>query len=830
MVPQPKKVVFSELPPVRIDPDAAVIVIGDSASEPEQYAAELLQQSVQRRFGQKWPVLQESEDRSHFALVVCLGQRTTCKFVNDIATKLDMDIADRGPGLDAYSIRMGDVRGRVVVIVGGTNARGVIYGGDTLFQLLKPQGDKLFLHRADVDDWASIPWRGRPHASNPGHFVPGRFDSYARARLNWTDLRNGPRSGQYGYPPGHKLDVDEVNRVVSEADRRGMFVYATVDCAVRPRDFNAAIKTFEELIALGADGLYISIDDPGAEFRFGTPDELIKRVLDLGRKHGMTGRKIAIVPGKESYPKVLTDVNRRVAKIPGMEEALWFFTVTPSAQELEDAQSIGLKVKPCWWHNWPRPEVGGLTYGYYGGSIRAGRKHCYMEPPTLALGWGKASFGDLAHAAEHIEAVMPWGGGEWGAEYNSSILGWWAWAPELCDWRAIRTRIYDIVFGPDQIDMAREFDDSLAILREFFVRETGRGVPGQLPHLADPAKRADVLRLIDKMRDLLGSIVPGARQESLVPRDVLEDYYLEPMGAVLDIATVIAGLDFPEYWWSMHEERLRLAALEGNCEQVAQWTRTARERVEVEANAVRDALKDTLIGTDDYVNRWMARFEPIPRIPVLAEAPRITGDLSDPVWQQGLRVDSFRMGRNTPPDPTEAWLLATNTDLFIGFLCHEQRMGSLRITHKGRDSEVWLDDSVEVFLNPDMLGDAVYQIVVNAAGELKDARGEAGKPGSDDWNGDIEVRTSQASDRWIAELRIPLADLGVSGSPEGRMWRMNLARNDFAGPFSGLETDNACEVSAWTGQGKFHDASLMKPVVFRELSEAESPKQQSQEH
>jgi hypothetical protein len=814
LVPQPKNVVFASTPPVRIDPDSAAIVIGDEASAPEHYAAELLQQSVERRFGQTWPVLREGEDRARHALVICLGQRTTCKFVDDLAPKLDMNLAEKSPGLDGYSIRMGEVGGRTVVVVGGSNARGVIYGGDTLFQLLKSEGERLFLHRADIDDWASIPWRGRPHASNPGHFVPGRFDSYARARFNWTDLRNGLRSGQYGYPPGHKLDVDEVTRVVTESDRRGMFVYATVDCAVRPKDFDAAINTFEELIALGADGLYISIDDPGAEFRFGTPDELIVRVLDLGRKHGMTGRKIAIVPGKESYPKVLTEVNRRVAKIPGMDEALWFFTVTPSAQELEDAQSIGLKVKPCWWHNWPRPDVGGLTYGYYGGSTRAGGKHCYMEPPTLAQGWGKASFGDLARAAEHIEAVMPWGGGEWGAEYNSSILGWWAWAPELCDWRAVRARIYDIVFGPSQIDAAFAFDDSLARLREFFVRETGRGVPGQLPRLADPTNRDEVLRLVGKMRDLLGEIVPGARRESLAPPDVLDDYYLEPMGAVLDIATTVAGIDFPEYWWEMHEERLRLAAREGRCEQVAHWTTTARERVEVEANAIHQALKDKLMGTDAYVNRWMARFDPIPRIPVVDTPPCITGDLSDPAWRQGLKVGSFRMGKNTPPDPTEAYVLATQSDLFISFVCHEQRMASLRVNHRGRDSEVWLDDSVEVFLNPDMLGDAVYQIVINAAGELKDARGEGGKPGSDEWNGDIEVKTSQASDRWIAELRIPLADLGLTGAPEGGMWRMNLARNDFAGPFSGLETDNACEVSSWSGQGSFHDASLMKPVIF----------------
>jgi hypothetical protein len=814
LVPRPKSVTFASLEPVEIGTGSTAILIGEKASEPEQYAAEFLQITVERRYAQKWPVIREGDDLARFSLLIVLGQPGTCSFVQTLAGKLDIDLVENEPGRDAYSIRMGEVDGRFIALVGGTNARAVIYGQDTLFQLLKTRDNKLFLHRADIDDWASIPWRGRPHASNPGHFVPGRFDSYARARFNWTDLRDGPKSGQYGYPPGCELKIDDVNRVVRESGRRGMFVYATVDCAVRPRDFDAAIRTFEELIALGADGLYISIDDPGAEFRFGTPDELIERVLELGRKHGMTGRKMAIVPGKVSYSSVLTDVNRRVAKIPGMDDALWFFTIAPSAQELADAKSIGLKIKPCWWHNWPRPEHGGLTYGYYGGSIRTGGKHCYMEPPTLALGWGEASFGDLEHAAEHIEAVMPWGGGEWGAEYNSSILGWWAWAPELYDWHAVRGRIYDIVFGPDQVDAAFDFDDSLAKLRGFFTRDDVNSARGHLPVLADPSKRQDVRDLVAKMRKTLEETKDRARSQSLAPPDVLEDYYLEPMAAVLDIAATIADLDFPEYWWDMHEERIRIAAREGTCEQVAQWVESARRRVERETGRVRDVLKDRLMGTDDYAARWNSRFEAISIVPVAAAAPRITGDLSDPVWKQGLKITQFTFGRHTPPDPTEAYVLATDTDLFVAFLCHEQRMGSLKLKHAGRDSEVWLDDSVEIFLNPDMLGDAVYQIVVNAAGHFRDARGGSGKPGSAEWNGDIEAKTSQAADRWIAEVRIPLKDLGIEGGSSGQMWRMNLARNDFAGPFSGLETDNACEVSSWTGQGDFHNASLMKPVVF----------------
>lgn len=811
LVPQPKKAAFTEAPPVRIDPGTAAIVIGEAPPEPEKYAAELLQAAVERRYGQKWPILAEGEDLSRFGSIIFLGTSDVCSAGRDYAKKYDIKLVEKEPGLDAYFIRMAEAEGKQAVFVMGTNSRSVIYGQDTLFQLLDKRDSELFLRRAEIDDWASIPWRGRPQTSASAHFVPGRFESYARGRLNWTDLREG----QYAYDPGARIDVEQTAKLVKEARRRGMFLYAAVNCAVRPSDFDAVIKTYNELIALGADGLYISIDDPGAEFRFGTPDELIKRVLDLGRAHGMTGWKIGLVPGKVSYSNILTDVNRRVAAIPGMDEALWFWTVTPSKQALEDARSIGVKSKPAWWHNWPRPD-GGITYTYYGGSRRANGARAYMGIAPLSAGWGNACYGDLAAAAVCTSAVMPWGGSSWGSEYNSFAFGWWAWAPELHDWKAVRRRAYDIVFGPNQIADAFAFDDLLQELESLFWRDTDKSQRNLLPHLLDTAQRPRALGIIERMADALSRIESGAPGQTLVPAEALEEYYLEPMRAVVEIAAVLAEIDLPEYWWDAHEQRVLTAAREGRLERIDRWNAEAKERVTNEVNRARDALQGKLSNLNGYVRSWLSRFDPLDIVPVVASGPSLNGDLSDPVWKQGLKIDGFTQGGERPLDPVEAFVLASNTDLYIGFVCHEQRMERLRAEHTSRDSDVWMDDSVEIFLNPDTLGDAVYQIVVNSAGAVADFRGAGGRPGDREWNANIVARASHGVGRWHAEIRIPLKDLGVSGNPRGAIWRMNLARNDFAGPFTGYDVPGACERSSWTGQKNLHDAAQMKIVRFGE--------------
>ena len=57
-----------------------------------------------------------------------------------------------------------------------------------------------------------------------------------------------------GIPPGKPLDKPLMSRMISESHRRGLFVYGTVSCAVKPEQIGLVVKTFQELIAYLAAG------------------------------------------------------------------------------------------------------------------------------------------------------------------------------------------------------------------------------------------------------------------------------------------------------------------------------------------------------------------------------------------------------------------------------------------------------------------------------------------------------------------------------------------------------------------------------------------------
>jgi len=250
---------------------------------------------------------------------------------------------------DGYVIRMKKAKATHDILLVGANARSVIYAQDTLFQLLTSTDGKIQIAFADVDDWPGVPWRGRPQTSIEKHFKPGNWEAYLRGRTNFIDIRDShhPSVGQYACQPDDPLDPEMVGGLLDEAHQRGLFVYGTVNCSIPQRLFEPAMEMFESLINAGADGLWISHDDPGAPYRYGAPLELVEKVLALGKKYEMTGHKIAIVPAKGSYGKIVTDVNRGVCAVPGMEEALWFFTTVPAAEQL-DNEPIDSRCNTTW--------------------------------------------------------------------------------------------------------------------------------------------------------------------------------------------------------------------------------------------------------------------------------------------------------------------------------------------------------------------------------------------------------------------------------------------------------------------------------------------------
>lgn len=585
LVPTPHEVRWSSEPPAVFAPDSVAIVLGQSASEPEQHAAKLLAEFVARRFGQRWPVLREGEESVTRKTLIVLGQRGTCQLLDGLCRKLGVELSETSPGHDGYVISTTSDGGKFYVLVGGCNARAVQYGQDTFAQMLRANGTSLEFVRGVVRDAPVIPWRGRPQTAVAHYLRPGELDLYVLSRVNFIDLR----SGIYAYEPGEKLNQVEISQAIREAHRRGILVYGSVNTGVPAADYPKVMQTYREMLALGADGLWLSFDDkgPGED-----PAAITRQVLELGCQHNITGHLIATTPPKGSYPKISTEFNKKIMALPGMEKALWFWTAPPSAEAHAEARSIGLKVKPGWWHNWPRIFT----------------TRAYNGVPPLSLGWSAPDYGLLAAGGEHLEAVMPWGGNALGQHHVVPVINWWGWNPAGHDWTALRRRIQGIAFGPDRADAAMQFDDKLQQLFRLFTYsyKNTEDSPYCPPRLSDPASRPTVNAVCKEMAGLLDAITSKAPAQSLLLENDLKSNYLQPMRRELDTHRAAANLSFPEDWWPAHQRKMLDALYAGDTAAVDRLAAEKREQVRREVKLIQEALPN-FPHQNSYVDWWQKR-------------------------------------------------------------------------------------------------------------------------------------------------------------------------------------------------------------------------------
>lgn len=596
LVPQPKQVDLSREAPMALEPGRTAIVLGDGAGEPERQAAQLLRHRVGLRFGQDWPVVDENSIPHQATTLVLLGQRSTHRLLDAICTRQNTVLDAQSPGHDGYIISFARQGDRRVVLVGGSNARGVIYGQDTLFQLIDKQNDKVVLHQATIRDWPSIPWRGRPQTHYRQYLEPGAMDCYMTSRINWIDLREGI----YAFDADSELEKDVLARVITEAHARDMVVYGTVDCGVPAAKHEGVLRMFREFIDLGVDGLWISFDDKGPGEQ---PETLIKRTLDLARAHGISGDRIAVCPPKGSYQEIDTEFNRKIAAIPGMQQAMIFWTRVPGADDLAAAADIGLQRKPSWWHNWTRP-ASGLTH-IEGGSLNAGNQRSYMPVPTMAEGWHAPSYDQLSDAAQFCDSVMPWGGQGWGQYYIVPVIGWWGWAPENHDFDATRRRIYDIVYGPDNVEAMFEFDDGLDEVKQLFDYPVGGSewLPLRPAWLARLEDRSEVLRRLERLKRIASGIASSGAGGSLLTEDQLEEWYISAMQNEIAVGRAEATTDYPEYWWDAHQREVLDAVYDEDWAQADAAIERVRPRLLEEVAKIEKSLAG-LKPVAQYVQWW----------------------------------------------------------------------------------------------------------------------------------------------------------------------------------------------------------------------------------
>ncbi len=195
---------------------------------------------------------------------------------------------------------------------------------------------------------------------------------------------------------------------------------------------------------------------------------------------------------------------------------------------------------------------------------------------------------------------------------------------------------------------------------------------------------------------------------------------------------------------------------------------------------------------------------PLTYVPLMTtRVPEGPDLLTAPLWDAAAWLGPFvRADARAMPDAeTTARVARTEHALLLLVHCAEPRMDRIVATQTRRDATVWVDDCIEVFVQPP--GEAYRHFIVNSLGTPYDEREKDGT-----WNAEWQVSARALDSAWEVALVLPWASLG--GAPvEGDEWGFNVCRCRQAEP----------ELSQWspTVEG-FH-----KPEAFGRIGFGDCP-------
>lgn len=512
------------------------IVIDQNADQVVKYAAERFQTMLARLANRHYRIV--SEVPAGAELAVLLGEPQNDSRVADFCARKQLDVSEKSWGFDGFLIGFDKKDNTRTVCVAAGIPRGVIYGQEALTWLIARRDGKPFLREAAVRDHAKIPWRSFAWNQNKQYLTPGTLDAYADARLNCIELRDGIEKhmyGQFGYTVDSEINGEQEKTVLAEARRRGMFVWGVVCCGVKNEENEKVIAHFEKLISLGVDGLYISFDDPGIA---GDAPVLVKRILELAKKHGYDDDRIAFLPPDPDYGRPYSEFNLNMLKqVPELKNVRWFLTASPSLEFQEILSDMGIQRKRGWFFNWP---MGGKA-AYR--SVYCFGKRGYRPVPDFYDSYDRMNEKMLRIADQSIDSVMVW---VRGYPYLAQLLGGFAWNPSIFEQDTIRRRIYTQVYGADLADTVMKFDNYMTDLKGM-LNVIGPWDWAQYSwHLSRAQNLKHAKMLLEKLKTLQKKIAAEAPKQTWLDPNTLNEQYLVPMQNTVAALDTLLTTDFPE--------------------------------------------------------------------------------------------------------------------------------------------------------------------------------------------------------------------------------------------------------------------------------------------
>jgi hypothetical protein len=195
-----------------------------------------------------------------------------------------------------------------------------------------------------------------------------------------------------------------------------------------------------------------------------------------------------------------------------------------------------------------------------------------------------------------------------------------------------------------------------------------------------------------------------------------------------------------------------------------------------------------------------------------ATPPKIDGDLSDECWQESIECSNFLLtqGKGLPKGATYARLCYDSNNLYFAFNCEEKfldpvwnQMERFKAECKRKDSSVWNDDSVEIFIKNGK-GEK-YQLIINSLGTVFDKLLGTGNGLA--WESGASATGTVQDGLWTLEIALPISSINIPAVDPQNITRMNLCRT----------RQPIHEFSSWSPEPKaFNDDAHWGYVGFAE--------------
>ncbi len=125
-----------------------------------------------------------------------------------------------------------------------------------------------------------------------------------------------------------------------------------------------------------------------------------------------------------------------------------------------------------------------------------------------------------------------------------------------------------------------------------------------------------------------------------------------------------------------------------------------------------------IIEVGEKSNGWP--LPPLAKVPRAKAPPKIDGKLDDPAWATAWSsTGAYQFNQREANGPATTWKLCWDDRcLYVAFDCADSNLIALP---RERDTDVWNDDCVELFVLPDFRFRTYWELIVTPSGSIFDA-------------------------------------------------------------------------------------------------------------